>query len=97
MKRRVTVHFGDVRVVVPCRDENTTVADLAEAAIIRYKKATGKVRRAFLLMNLSIIFRSAGWSCYAVGVLFFTNSDSLSRYEFFIVFFLYLLVLYFSS
>ncbi|VDL86074.1 unnamed protein product [Nippostrongylus brasiliensis] len=43
MKRRVTVHFGDVRVVVPCRDENTTVADLAEAAIIRYKKATGKI------------------------------------------------------
>ncbi|KIH55766.1 hypothetical protein ANCDUO_14071, partial [Ancylostoma duodenale] len=46
MKRRVTVHFGDVRVVVPCQDENTTVADLAEAAIIRYKKATGK-KRAF--------------------------------------------------
>ncbi|EPB80349.1 hypothetical protein ANCCEY_00606 [Ancylostoma ceylanicum] len=45
MKRRVTVHFGDVRVVVPCQDENTTVADLAEAAIIRYKKATGKYER----------------------------------------------------
>ncbi|VDO89021.1 unnamed protein product [Heligmosomoides polygyrus] len=42
MKRRVTVHFGDVRVVVPCQDENTTVGDLAEAAILRYKKATGK-------------------------------------------------------
>ncbi|PIO65205.1 hypothetical protein TELCIR_13139, partial [Teladorsagia circumcincta] len=42
MKRRVTVHFGDVRVVVPCLHEDTTVADLAEAAIIRYKKATGK-------------------------------------------------------
>ncbi|KJH42408.1 hypothetical protein DICVIV_11608 [Dictyocaulus viviparus] len=43
MKRRVTVHFGDVRVVVPCHDENITVSDLAEAAILRYKKATGKV------------------------------------------------------
>lgn len=43
MKRRVTVHFGDVRVVVPCHDENFTVADLAEAAILRYKKATGKI------------------------------------------------------
>ncbi|ETN70718.1 hypothetical protein NECAME_14582 [Necator americanus] len=42
MKRRVTVHFGDVRVVVPCQNENTTVADVAEAAITRYKKATGK-------------------------------------------------------
>ncbi|KAK6019301.1 hypothetical protein OSTOST_15069, partial [Ostertagia ostertagi] len=46
MKRRVTVHFGDVRVVVPCLHEDTTVADLAEAAIIRYKKATGKVHRS---------------------------------------------------
>ncbi|KAK6745589.1 hypothetical protein RB195_011984 [Necator americanus] len=43
MKRRVTVHFGDVRVVVPCQNENTTVADVAEAAITRYKKATGKI------------------------------------------------------
>ncbi|WKY01579.1 hypothetical protein Q1695_015522 [Nippostrongylus brasiliensis] len=55
MKRRVTVHFGDVRVVVPCRDENTTVADLAEAAIIRYKKATGKMECDIRIQRMQCI------------------------------------------
>ncbi|EYC18667.1 hypothetical protein Y032_0026g1301 [Ancylostoma ceylanicum] len=55
MKRRVTVHFGDVRVVVPCQDENTTVADLAEAAIIRYKKATGKMESDVRIQRMQCI------------------------------------------
>ncbi|KAK6045702.1 hypothetical protein COOONC_16793 [Cooperia oncophora] len=56
MKRRVTVHFGDVRVVVPCQHEDTTVADLAEAAIIRYKKATGKVNEGFFYCCFLLVF-----------------------------------------
>ncbi|RCN24596.1 hypothetical protein ANCCAN_29706 [Ancylostoma caninum] len=65
MKRRVTVHFGDVRVVVPCQDENTTVADLAEAAIISL---------------LSVYLRTLSelcWKCWfgcCVGVLGFLSS-----------------------
>ncbi|VDM58099.1 unnamed protein product [Angiostrongylus costaricensis] len=57
MKRRVTVHFGDVRVVVPCHDENSTVADLAEAAIVRYKKATGKISCLFRVKAMRGFFR----------------------------------------
>ncbi|VDO37885.1 unnamed protein product [Haemonchus placei] len=77
MKRRVTVHFGDVRVVVPCQNENTTVAELAEAAIVRYKKATGKVRIRLLthscflcllfLFEGCLITKSVGWLALLCG------------------------------
>ena len=40
---KVTVCFGNVRVVVPCGDGNLLVSELIEKAIVRYKKATGKV------------------------------------------------------
>ena len=38
MKAKVTVHFGKVRVVVPCH-EGMTVTDLIDASILRYKRA----------------------------------------------------------
>ena len=41
---KVTVCFGSVRVVVPCGDGNLLVSELIDKAIVRYKKATGKVR-----------------------------------------------------
>ncbi|CAB3401592.1 unnamed protein product [Caenorhabditis bovis] len=40
--RRVTVQFGAMRIVVPWKESNhTTVRQLAEQALIRYKKARG--------------------------------------------------------
>jgi partitioning defective protein 3 len=39
---KVTVCFGNVRVVVPCGDGDILVRDLVREAILRYKKATGK-------------------------------------------------------
>lgn len=82
MKRRVTVHFGDVRVVVPCQDENTTVGDLAEAAILRYKKATGKVSPVYLVCFFEVFFSFfislsceevlAAWWCLVRSLLFFS-------------------------
>jgi hypothetical protein len=42
-KMKVTVCFGNVRVVVPCGDGDILVRDLVREAILRYKKATGKV------------------------------------------------------
>lgn len=40
---KVTVCFGNVRVVVPCGDGDILVQDLIREATLRYKKATGKV------------------------------------------------------
>ncbi|CAH1115363.1 unnamed protein product [Psylliodes chrysocephalus] len=39
---KVTVCFGNVRVVVPCGDGDILVKDLIREATLRYKKATGK-------------------------------------------------------
>nr|CAI5867439.1 unnamed protein product [Callosobruchus analis] len=40
---KVTVCFGNVRVVVPCGDGDILVKDLIREATLRYKKAAGKV------------------------------------------------------
>lgn len=40
---KVTVCFGNVRVIVPCGDGELVVKDLTEKAVARYRKATGKV------------------------------------------------------
>lgn len=45
---KVTVCFGNVRVVVPCGDGDLLVSDLIREATLRYKKATGKVSDAVL-------------------------------------------------
>ncbi|UMM22318.1 hypothetical protein L5515_003592 [Caenorhabditis briggsae] len=39
--RRVTVQFGRMKIVVPWKESDQTVGQLAEAALIRYKKAKG--------------------------------------------------------
>lgn len=43
-KMKVTVYFGNVRVIVPCGQGDILVRELMDLAITRYKKATGKVR-----------------------------------------------------
>ena len=40
---KVTVCFGDIRILVPCGDGNLFVKDLINEATRRYKKAAGKV------------------------------------------------------
>ncbi|GIY86258.1 hypothetical protein CEXT_362351 [Caerostris extrusa] len=40
---KVTVYFGNVRVIVPCGKGDILVRDLMDLAITRYKKATGKI------------------------------------------------------
>lgn len=47
---KVTVCFGNVRVVVPCGDGDILVKDLIREATLRYKKATGKVRKKKLIL-----------------------------------------------
>lgn len=39
--RRVTVQFGPMKIVVPWKESDQTVGELAEAALVRYKKAKG--------------------------------------------------------
>ncbi|EGT39864.1 CBN-PAR-3 protein [Caenorhabditis brenneri] len=39
--RRVTVQFGRMKIVVPWKESDQTVGELAEAALVRYKKAKG--------------------------------------------------------
>ncbi|EFO86871.1 hypothetical protein CRE_04734 [Caenorhabditis remanei] len=41
--RRVTVQFGHMKIVVPWKESDLTVGQLAEAALTRYKKAKGLV------------------------------------------------------
>jgi len=41
---KVTVCFGDVRVVVPCGNGRCRVRDLVDDAVDRYQKALPKVR-----------------------------------------------------
>ncbi|OZC11570.1 hypothetical protein X798_01430 [Onchocerca flexuosa] len=62
MKAKVTVHFGNVGVVVPCYD-CMTVNDLIKASILRYKKATGKA-----IYN---------WQCTMIAVLTLISTKSL--------------------
>ena len=40
---KVIVAFANMRVIVPCKDEDLTVAGLINSAISRYKKASQKV------------------------------------------------------
>lgn len=50
---KVTVCFGNVRVVVPCGDGDILVRDLIREATLRYKKATGKVSFVCIFRELS--------------------------------------------
>lgn len=61
---KVTVCFGNVRVVVPCGDGDILVRDLIREAILRYKKATGKVCGLFTFL---VMF----WSWFSSGLLSF--------------------------
>lgn len=47
---KVTVCFGNVRVVVPCGNGDLLVRELIHEATRRYKKATGKVT----IFNISL-------------------------------------------
>jgi len=50
---KVTVCFGDVRVVVPCGNGRCRVRDLVDDAVDRYQKALPKVRvtRLFVITD----------------------------------------------
>lgn len=47
---KVTVYFGNVRVIVPCGKGDILVRELMDLAITRYKKATGKVRFTIIFL-----------------------------------------------
>ena len=49
---KVTVCFGNTRVVVPCGNGDLLVTELIDKAIVRYKKATNKVRSASNIFNI---------------------------------------------
>lgn len=52
---KVTVCFGNVRVVVPCGDGDILVKDLIREATLRYKKATGKVCFVYIFGYVVIV------------------------------------------
>jgi len=51
---KVTVCFGDVRILVPCGSGELLVSDLVKEATRRYIKAAGKVR-VYIYYNTIII------------------------------------------
>ena len=52
-KMKVTVCFGSIKIVVPCGGGDITVKELIEKAIVRYKKAVGKVRTVPIISCLA--------------------------------------------
>ncbi|XP_022248500.1 partitioning defective 3 homolog isoform X4 [Limulus polyphemus] len=48
---KVTVNFGNIRVIVPCGNGEILVRDLMDLAITRYKKATGKSPDAWVTIH----------------------------------------------
>lgn len=52
---KVTVSFGDVRVVVPCGTGELLVRELIHESIRRYKKAAGKVSFFILIFTICIL------------------------------------------
>lgn len=69
---KVTVSFGDVRVVVPCGSGDMFVRDLIEDAVVRYKKAAGLVRIVFFFWFSAISWINSAmsdlvWGSYEVG------------------------------
>lgn len=40
---KVTISFGDMRIIVPCGDGELLVSELIDRAVSRYKKAVQKV------------------------------------------------------
>jgi hypothetical protein len=55
---KVTVCFGNVRVVVPCGNGELLVRDLIQESIRRYRKAAGKVGSKFFI-NFRQVFLDA--------------------------------------
>lgn len=53
---KVTVCFGNIRVVVPCGTGELYVRDLIHEAIRRYKKAAGKVNLSSIEYSFPIFF-----------------------------------------
>lgn len=45
---KVTVCFGNVRVVVPCGDGDFQIRELIDKAVTRYKKAIGQVSSSLI-------------------------------------------------
>ncbi|CAL1275581.1 unnamed protein product [Larinioides sclopetarius] len=48
---KVTVYFGNVRVIVPCGKGDILVRDLMDLSITRYKKATGKSQSSVVTIH----------------------------------------------
>ncbi|KAG8180852.1 hypothetical protein JTE90_023005 [Oedothorax gibbosus] len=48
---KVTVYFGNVRVIVPCGKGDILVRELMDLAITRYKKATGKSQSSVVTIH----------------------------------------------
>ncbi|CAL8072840.1 unnamed protein product [Orchesella dallaii] len=51
VKMKVTVCFGNVRVIVPCSNPEMLVRDLIHQATLRYKKATGKGPESWVVVH----------------------------------------------
>lgn len=67
---KVTVCFGDTRILVPCGDGNLLVKDLINEATRRYKKAAGKVNKIINVISyFTFFFLLCTSSCIFVVVL----------------------------
>jgi len=65
---KVTVSFGDIRVVVPCGNGELLIKDLIIEATTRYKKATNKVLLEMYLTNIGYLTNIIA-SCNAYKII----------------------------
>lgn len=52
---KVTVCFGNVKIVVPCGGGDLTINDLIDKSVVRYRKAIGKVGIYMTESNISLV------------------------------------------
>ena len=56
---KVTVCFGNIRVIVPCGNGDLLISELIEKAIFRYKKAINKVSTSLVAVIIRPFPRAA--------------------------------------
>ena len=84
---RISVNFGETKLLVPCGDGSITIEDLIVKAIERYKKNKKMVRERMLhdvavYLHLWLLVRHSVCVCVCVCVMFhvFSSCSLLVQY-----------------
>lgn len=76
---KVTVIFGETRVVVPCGQGEFLVSELIEKAVVRYRKAAGKVIYIVITVRctLRVLYLDVAYYIFRCSVLYLDVASSV--------------------